>query len=117
MTKFIEFYFTQNVLLVEDKLSESQIKKKNRKATKDLKLLSFGEEEQEDDQLLDKFKGLICHMIYLQIKIDLFLIKIGGIKSSHDVLNDPKLLKEIDPEVERLSKFAPITDNHKKGKN
>lgn len=46
------------------------------KATKDYKLLSFGDEAEEDEDTLKS----------IQQKIQS--------KSSHDLLNDPKLLKE-----------------------
>ena len=63
----------RKVIQMEDVKADSKKPKSQMKATKDYKLLSFGDEAEDDEEDLDQ----------VQVKV----------KSSHDVLNDPKLSK------------------------
>ena len=63
----------RKVIQMEDFKVDSKKPKSQMKATKDYKLLSFGDEAEDDEEDLDQ----------VQVKV----------KSSHDVLNDPKLSK------------------------
>ncbi|KAJ6406547.1 hypothetical protein OIU84_010122 [Salix udensis] len=69
--------------------TETENKDSKKKAVKKLNLLSFGEEAEEEEKVLAAVKQKI--------------------KSSHDVLNDPRLLKEENPNKELNSSEGKTT--------
>lgn len=71
--------------MIKDDQSDKKPKSKM-KATKDFKLLSFGEEAEEEEEDLDEINAKFSGK--------------GG-KSSHDLLKDPKLLSEVGEELKR----------------
>ncbi|XP_057298510.1 spliceosome-associated protein CWC27 homolog [Hydractinia symbiolongicarpus] len=81
----------------EQEKQKGKIKSKS-KATKNYKLLSFGEEAEEDEDEADQFT------------------KEHHIKSSHDVLNDPKLSSQpaIDPTEKRKNENSEVSDSIRK---
>ncbi|KAL7680086.1 putative cyclophilin-type peptidyl-prolyl cis-trans isomerase domain-containing protein [Plasmopara halstedii] len=83
----------QNVILTEE--DALQKKKRERKATRDLKLLSFGDEEKD---LEDESHGGVKQAVRKKVKT---------MMSSHDLLDDRKLKLEVDAEVlQRINKTS-----------
>ncbi|KAF8388783.1 hypothetical protein HHK36_025463 [Tetracentron sinense] len=78
--------------LLSNSTADTESKDQKKKAVKKLNLLSFGEEAEEEEKLLAAVKEKI--------------------KSSHDVLNDPRLLKDEIPKKElstkqQFTRFVP----------